>query len=324
MGTFLTLGLYLLGTYSVPRLAFQRAVAIITAGMVLLVLSAVSAQSADVLQVYGHIYYTLYVGFYVVCALAVGLLVLGVMALRLALLNTGPDADAQSVKGVRRKLDSLWNSALSLCIGSRIKGPNAALLSGGTLEGEEAVGSDAQLPGKTPEADPAGGSPIIVGEPTSTTAPVPPRKPTPKSAGFTSRVVKAFLLVVHVCCLFLFLSFSGSSSGKGHRIQVGFPSPWFEAEGSLTGFNHHLNLASWSWGIAALGALSCYLYGAIRRRETAKLSALEKLGANGCLLWFLIATLAFIVASVMAILMMAQEWSTAQKEAVATFCLFQG
>jgi serine/threonine protein kinase len=318
MGTFLTLGLYLLGTYAVPRLAFQRAVAIITAGIVLLVLGAVSAQSAGVLQL-GHIYYTLYVGFYVVCALAVGLLVLGVMALRLALLNTSPDADAQSVKGVRRKLHSLWKSALSLWIGSRIKGPSAALLSGGMLEGEEAVGSDARLPGKTPESDPAGGSPIIVGEPTNTTAPVPPRERTPKAAGFTRRVAKAFLLIVHVCCLILFLSFSGSGSAKGHRIQVGFPSPWFEAEGSPTSFNHHFNLASWSWAIAALGALSCYLFGAIRRRETAKLSALEKVGANGCLLWFLIVTLAFIVASVMGFLMMAQEWSTAQKDAVGTF-----
>jgi serine/threonine protein kinase len=316
MGTFLTLGLYLLGTYSVPRLAFQRAVAIITAGMVPLVLSAGSARSAGELQVFGHIYYTLYVGFYVVCALAVCLLVLGVMALRLALLNTSPDADAASVKGLRRKLHSLWKSALSLCIASWIKGPSAALFYGGTLGGEEAVGSDAQLPGKTSEADPARGSPVIAEEPTSTTAPVPPREPTPNAAGFTSRVVKAFLLIVHVCCLFLFLSFSGSGSAKGHRIQVGFPSPWFEAEGSPTSFNHHFNLASWSWAIAALGALSCYLYGAIRRRETARLSALGKLGANGCLLWFLIVTLAFIVASVLGILTMAQEWSTAQDEAV--------
>jgi hypothetical protein len=132
----------------------------------------------------------------------------------------------------------------------------------------------------------------------------------PQAVGLTIRVVKAFLLIVFSCCLFLFLSFSVSSSPKGHRIQVGFPSPWFEAEGSPTGFNHHVNLGSWSWAIAALGALSCYLYGAIRRRETAKLSALERLGANGCLLWLLIVTSAFIVASIMAILMMTREWST--------------
>jgi hypothetical protein len=197
-------------------------------------------------------------------------------------------------------------------------------LSGATLEGEEAVSSDAQLPGTTPEADPAGGSPIIAGEPTSTTAPVPRHERTPKAVGFISRVVKAFLLIVHACCLFLFLSFSGSYSAKGHRIQVGFPSPWFEAKGSPTDFTHHLNLASWSWAIAALGALSCYLYGAIRRRETAKLSALEKLGANGCLLWLMIVGLAFIVASIMAILMMTQEWSTAQKEAVGTVVASKG
>src|SRR5262249_54878045 len=85
-----------------------------------------------------------------------------------------------------------------------------------------------------------------------------------------SKVIKALLLIVLACCLFLFLSFSASSSAKGHRIQVGFPSPWFEAEGTPTGFNHHVNLLSWSWAIAALGALSCYLYGAIRRRETEK------------------------------------------------------
>jgi serine/threonine protein kinase len=307
MGTFLTLGLYLLGTYAVPRLAFQRAVAMITAGIVLLVISGLSAQSEGVLQALGHIYFTLYVGFYVICGLAVGLLVLGVMALRLALLNTSPDPDGQSGKGGRGKPHSLWKSALSLCIGSQVKGPSAVPSSGATLEAEESEGSAAQLRGTSPEAHTAGGSPIKVGEPTSSTAPVPPHERTPKAGGVTRRVVKAFLLIVHVCCLFLFLSFSGSGSAKGHRIQVGFPSPWFEAEGSPTSFNHHLNLASWSWAIAALGALSSYLYGAIRRRETAKLSALEKLGANGCLLWFVLVSLAFIVASIISILMMTQE-----------------
>jgi hypothetical protein len=146
--------------------------------------------------------------------------------------------------------------------------------------------------------------------PVSCAAPPLTKQRFQKLAGTVLKVVKAFLLIVFVCCLVLFLSVNASGSPRGHRIQVGVPFPWFEAEGSPTAFTHHVNLLSWSWAIAALGALSCSLSGVIRKRETAKLSALEKVGSRGCLLWLLIVLFALVVVSGMALWMMIQERST--------------
>src|SRR5262245_29785906 len=171
--TFLVLGLFLIGTHSVRRMAILRGFAMLLAGTVVLVLDVVRVRN-----VYGSSerYTTPYVGCYLVGALAVGLLILGAIALRFALMHTNPDADAQAMKYLRRKLHALWESALSLCVGSRVKGASSKLtgdhlndapLSSPALEGEEAVRSDARRPGTTHKADPVGGSSIMPGDPTS-------------------------------------------------------------------------------------------------------------------------------------------------------------
>src|SRR5262249_21185536 len=79
------------------------------------------------------------------------------------------------------------------------------------LHGEEPVSHGANPPGMTPEPDSLDCSQHnMAGEPTSTTAPVPPHERMPKALGVPIKVVKAFLLIVLACCLFLFLSFSAS------------------------------------------------------------------------------------------------------------------
>jgi hypothetical protein len=324
MGTFLTLGLYLLGTYAVRRLAQQRAFIILLAGMVALIVNALRARGAGELQLLGHMYFTLYIGFYVLCAITLGLLVLGVIALRLAPVDANRQDDAQAMTFLRRKLHSLWHSVLSLCVGSRVKEAgshtteaesNDAHLSGSALDTEQQpVSHDADLPARTPEAHSVSGSPMMPVNPVGSAAPALTNQPFQKPSGTVIKVAKAFLLILFTCCLILFLSVNASGSPRGHRIQVGFPSAWFEAEGSPTAFTHHVNLLSWSWAIAALGALSCSLYGAIRKHETAKLSALEKLGLRGCLLWLLIVLFALVVVSGMALWMMTRERSIAEKE----------
>jgi hypothetical protein len=311
-GTFLALGVFLIGTYSVRRLAILRGFIILLAGTAILVLDVVRVRPV---HESAELHTTPYVGCYLVGALAVGLLVLGATALRFALMNSNPDADAQAMRFLRWKFHSLWEPALSLCVGSRVKGASSNLtgdnldhaeLTGAKLEGEKQVMNVADLPAMTHEPVSVGGSPIVPGRPTSSGTPAFPNEPLPKAVGFTIKVVKAFLLIVFVCCLFLFWSESASSSAKGHRIQIGFPSPWFELEKHATGFRYGLNLLSWSWAIAALGALSCYLYGAVRRCETAKLSATEKLLSNGCLLWLLTMTFAFVLVAIHAVLMTKQ------------------
>jgi hypothetical protein len=130
-----------------------------------------------------ELYTTPYVGSYLVGALAVGLLVLGVIALRFARLNTKPDAEAQAMTFLRRKLHALWESALSLCVGSRVKETSSSLtgdnlseahLSGAALEGEQPVSGDANPPAMTPQPDPVGRSPFTPGKPTSNPPPALP------------------------------------------------------------------------------------------------------------------------------------------------------
>jgi uncharacterized protein (TIGR03067 family) len=304
---FLALGLFLIGSHSVRRMAILRALVMLLAGAAILVLDVVRVR-----PVHGSAesYTTPYIGVYVVGGLAVAVLILGVMALRSALMDSNSDADAQALRLLRRKLDSLWESALSLCVGSRVKGAssnstgadlNDAHLSSAAPKGEEPVSHEASLSAMLPEADPVDGSQIMSVPSVSIATSALPHEDLPKAARFAMKVIKAMLLTVFTCCLFLFLSYSEWSSGKGHRIEVGFPSPWFEAEKWSNGFEQHVNLLSWSWAIAALGAVSCYLYGAIRRREVDKLSALEKLESKGCLLWLLIVLFAFIIVAIRAI-----------------------
>jgi uncharacterized protein (TIGR03067 family) len=165
--TFLALGVFLIATHSVWRMAIRRGFAMLLAGTAVLVLNVLRAQpmfgSAELST-------TPYIGFYVAAALAVGLLILGAMALRFALMNSNPDADAQAMSFMRRKLHSLWESALSICVGSRVKEASSTLtgedlndahLRSATLEEERAMRSDAQLPGTTPEAYPVECSPKL-------------------------------------------------------------------------------------------------------------------------------------------------------------------
>jgi hypothetical protein len=168
--TFLALGLVRIGTHSVRRLAILRAFAMLLSGTVVLVLDVVRVR-----PVHGSAesYTPPYVGCSIVGAFTVGLLILGARALRFALMKTNGDADAQAMKFLGHKLHSLWESALSLCVGSRVKGassnltgdnPNDAPL-GGTALGEEPVSHDANLPAMTPEPDPVGGSALMPGTP---------------------------------------------------------------------------------------------------------------------------------------------------------------
>jgi hypothetical protein len=87
--TFLALGLFLIFTHSVRRLAVWRALAMILAGIVVLAVDVLRAQS----NVFGPVirsFTTPYIGFYVIGALAIGLLVLGVIEARLTLMATSP------------------------------------------------------------------------------------------------------------------------------------------------------------------------------------------------------------------------------------------
>jgi ribosomal protein L7/L12 len=207
--TFLALGLFLIGTHAVRRMASLRAFGMLVAGTVILVLDVVRVR-----PVHGsaELYTTPYLGSYLVGALAVGLLMLGVMALRFALLNTNPDADTQAMNFLRRKLHALWESALSLCLGSRVQGATSNLtgdhlkdapLSGTALEEQEAGSSDAQLPGMAPNADPVGGSPLPPGTHTSNPPPVLPQEPSPGSGRFTMKVIIAIFLIILACYLIL-------------------------------------------------------------------------------------------------------------------------
>jgi hypothetical protein len=163
--TFLALGLYLIGTHAVRRLTVQRASAMILAGIVVLVVDVLRAQVN--LRVVGHVYNTPYVGFYLVGVVAVALLVLGVITLRNALVYGRAEADSDPMNALGRKLRSLWESAHSLCVGSRVKGPSHAPLSGGTHEGEEPVSQNTNLPVLTPEGPAVGGPPIMSRNPST-------------------------------------------------------------------------------------------------------------------------------------------------------------
>jgi hypothetical protein len=92
--TFLALGVFLIGTHSVRRMAMLRAFVMLLAGTAILVLDVVRVR-----PVHGsaELYTTPYVGCYIVGALAVGLLILGAMALRFALMKTSGDADAHAM-----------------------------------------------------------------------------------------------------------------------------------------------------------------------------------------------------------------------------------
>jgi predicted Ser/Thr protein kinase len=210
--TFLALGLFLIGTHAVRRMASLRAFVMLVAGTVVLVLDVVRVR-----PVHGsaELYTTPYLGSYLVGALAVGLLLLGVMALRFALLNTNPDADTQAMNFLRRKLHSLWESALSLCVGSRVQGATSNLtgdhrkhapLSGTALEEQEAGSSEAHLPGATVEADPVGGSPIMPGKPTSDAPPALPPEPSVGSGRSTRKVaIAVFLIILGLGLMLLFV-----------------------------------------------------------------------------------------------------------------------
>jgi ribosomal protein L7/L12 len=211
--TFLVLGLVLIGAHSVRRLAILRAFAMLLAGTVVLVLDVVRVR-----PVHGSAesYTTPYVGCYIVGALAVGFLILGAMALRFAQMKTSGDADAQAMGFLGQKLHSLWESALSLCVGSRVKGAssdltgdnlNDAPLSGAALEGEQPVSHDAYLPAMTPESGPVGDSPLMPGTPTTNAPLALPPEQLPGSGRSTMKVVIiAFFLIILACCLILFLS----------------------------------------------------------------------------------------------------------------------
>jgi hypothetical protein len=172
--TFLALGLYLIGTHAVRRLALQRACAIILAGIVVLVVDVYRAQAN--LRLLGHMYNTPYVGFYVVGVVAVALLILGVITLRNALVHAKAEAGAGLTSALGRKLHSLWESALSLCIGSRVQGPSNAPLSGTAPEGEEPVSHGAAPRAMAPEPDPVGGSQVMPENPTSNPPPSLPHE----------------------------------------------------------------------------------------------------------------------------------------------------
>jgi|SRR5579884_4129426 len=88
LGTFLALGLYLLGTYAVGRRRRQRAWILIVTGIVVFGINAFRVQGTGESQLFGLMYVTLSVGFYVVAAEAVAFLILGVIALRLAPRNS--------------------------------------------------------------------------------------------------------------------------------------------------------------------------------------------------------------------------------------------
>jgi serine/threonine protein kinase len=88
MGTFLTLGLYLFGTYAVRRLGRQRNCILMAAGIVVFGVNAFRVQGTGESQLLGLMHVTLSVGFYVTAALGVALLSLGVIALRLAPRNS--------------------------------------------------------------------------------------------------------------------------------------------------------------------------------------------------------------------------------------------
>jgi predicted Ser/Thr protein kinase len=298
--TFLALGLYLIGTYAVQRRALYRALAIISAGTVVLVVNVLRAQ-VD-LRVAGHMYNSPYVGFYVVAAVAVGLLILGVIALRTALANNSSDVPVAPRNALGRTLQSLWESSISLCMGSRVKGPSPASLSGATLEEQKHVVNDADSAVPSSEARDFEGSAILPRNTTSSAALSHERLP--KAVAFTIKVVKAFLLIALACCLFLFLGYRESATPIGFSFQVGYPSPWFQAEKHTTGFSWGLILSSWSWAIAALGALACSLYGAIRKFEKGRQTKLEQFASRGFLLWALIVVFAFAVATIRFILML--------------------
>jgi uncharacterized protein (TIGR03067 family) len=202
LATFLALGLFLIGAHSVRRLALLRAFAMLLAGTGIFVLDVVRVR--PVYESSEH-YTTPYVGSYVVGALAVGLLILGAMALRFALLNGNHHADAQAMKFLGQKLQSLWESALFLCVGSRVKGTsnnltgdnlNDAPLSGAALEGGEPVRHEANPPAITPERNPVGSSPILPGELTSNPPSALPHEQSPVSGRSTMKVAIAIFLII--------------------------------------------------------------------------------------------------------------------------------
>jgi hypothetical protein len=139
---------------------------------------------------------------------------------------------------------------------------------------------------------------------TSTTALVPPHEESPKTNGIIIKVFKAFLLIVFACCLVLFLSYSESGSPQGQRMQIGFPSAWFEVEKHTTGFRYGITLFSWSWAIAALGAVACCIFGVIKKFESGEQQTNPiKLASRGFHLWVWVVVLALAVASIRAMVM---------------------
>jgi hypothetical protein len=78
----------LIFTHSVRRLAAWRALAMILAGVGVVVVDVFRAQSN--FGPVSHFFTTPHIGFYVIGALAIGLLVLGVIEARLTLMATTP------------------------------------------------------------------------------------------------------------------------------------------------------------------------------------------------------------------------------------------
>jgi len=78
----------LIFTHSLRRLATWRALAMMLAGIGVLVVDVLRAQSN--IGPVSHVYTTPYIGFYVIGVLAIGLLFLGMIEARVALLATTP------------------------------------------------------------------------------------------------------------------------------------------------------------------------------------------------------------------------------------------
>ena len=107
MGTFLALGLNLLGTYAAGRRGRQRAWILMVAGIVVFGINAFRVQGTGESQLFGLMYTTLSVGFYVIAAVAVAFLILGVIALRLAPRNP-VDRRERPMEPTQDRHDQKW------------------------------------------------------------------------------------------------------------------------------------------------------------------------------------------------------------------------
>jgi hypothetical protein len=120
--------------------------------------------------------------------------------------------------------------------------------------------------------------------------------------------INVLLIVIFADCLIFFLSYSESSSPaeKWHKFQIGYPtSPWLQFEKYTNldaekhavtggGYDFRVIWTSWSWAIAAGGALAIWLVGKVNRVEEEMHSRLFKMILNG--IWPLIVLFSFTLA----------------------------